>query len=226
MEKLRKEIEDCLVEELYSPLFEFCKTGTVPNIKSAPVVAQKLMSLLISLPNYGDEEDNYCSQEWSGDLKIDKDIGKIIKFYRKKRKLTQKKLGELIDKKEITIRKYESGVISPPTATMVNLGKALNININEFFNGMPKGGYMKIYVHKPTKIDAIQYTKESEEELKALLENDGAFEFTDEGFLYHGYDSSTPTIEYGDYVCFDKAHSSLGWFYMEQEEFERLYGDM
>lgn len=54
-------------------------------------------------------------------------IGENIKKYRHNRKLTQKQLGIEIDKKEITVRKYESGDITPSTTVIENIAKALGV---------------------------------------------------------------------------------------------------
>lgn len=59
-------------------------------------------------------------------------IGEKIKDYRKKAGLTQKQLAEKIDRKEITIRKYESGEREPRISVIEDICKALNIPIDEF----------------------------------------------------------------------------------------------
>ncbi len=50
-----------------------------------------------------------------------------IKKYRKKMNLTQKELGNKILKSEITIRKYESGFVNIPPATLFDLSFALDV---------------------------------------------------------------------------------------------------
>lgn len=59
-------------------------------------------------------------------------IGEKIKDYRKKAGLTQKQLAEKINRKEITIRKYESGEREPRISVIEDICKALNIPIDEF----------------------------------------------------------------------------------------------
>lgn len=54
-------------------------------------------------------------------------IGDNIKSFRKHKKLTQKKLGELINKKEITIRKYENGSILPPIDVLLKISDVIQI---------------------------------------------------------------------------------------------------
>lgn len=59
-------------------------------------------------------------------------IGKKIKKYRKEAGLTQKQLAEKIGRKEITIRKYESGEREPRISIINDICEALNIPIDEF----------------------------------------------------------------------------------------------
>ena len=54
-----------------------------------------------------------------------------IKKYRKLKGLTQKELGLIIDKKEITIRKYESGNISLSVEMLNKIATALGVTIND-----------------------------------------------------------------------------------------------
>lgn len=58
-------------------------------------------------------------------------LGNNIKKYRKEKNITQKDLGLAINRKEITIRKYESGDISPNIETLSRIALALGITINE-----------------------------------------------------------------------------------------------
>ncbi len=55
-------------------------------------------------------------------------IGENIKKYRKLRKMTQKKLGECIDRTEITIRNYESDRIKPPLDVLKKISEALEVH--------------------------------------------------------------------------------------------------
>lgn len=59
-------------------------------------------------------------------------IGEKIKKYRKEAGLTQKQLAEKINRKEITIRKYESGEREPRISIINDICEALNIPIDEF----------------------------------------------------------------------------------------------
>ena len=56
-------------------------------------------------------------------------IGDNIKKYRKEKKLTQKELGEMINRSTISIRKYESGSIKPSIDVLHSLTKALNVTV-------------------------------------------------------------------------------------------------
>ena len=61
-------------------------------------------------------------------------IGSRIKLYRKQLRMTQKELGELIGKKEITVRKYENGSIEIPLDVLDKVASALNISIIDIVN--------------------------------------------------------------------------------------------
>ena len=51
------------------------------------------------------------------------DTADIVKNKRDALGLTQKELGEILDKDRSTIAKYESGVIDPPGSIIIKLGK-------------------------------------------------------------------------------------------------------
>lgn len=50
-----------------------------------------------------------------------------IKKYRKKANLTQRQLAKLINKKEITVRRYEKGDITPPISVILDIAIALGV---------------------------------------------------------------------------------------------------
>lgn len=56
-----------------------------------------------------------------------------LKKYRNENKLTQKQLGELIHKKEITIRKYESGDTKVPFNVVIDICRIFNIRPFDLF---------------------------------------------------------------------------------------------
>ena len=53
--------------------------------------------------------------------------GEKIRAYRKKNKLTQKKLGELCGIAEPTIRRYELNMLNPKYETLTKIGAALHV---------------------------------------------------------------------------------------------------
>lgn len=63
-------------------------------------------------------------------------VGSKIKYYRKKKKLTQSALGELIGKKNNTISNYETGTISPEQDALFAISKALDISVDDLFPEM------------------------------------------------------------------------------------------
>lgn len=65
-------------------------------------------------------------------------IGENIKQLRKNKGLTQKKLGELIGVKAITIRKYESNEREPNLITLNKIAKALDVTINDIVRNEEK----------------------------------------------------------------------------------------
>lgn len=66
-----------------------------------------------------------------------------IKKYRKDKNLTQNQLAKLINKKEITIRRYEKGDITPPIPVILDIAIALDVSIEDILTGDPKITYEK-----------------------------------------------------------------------------------
>lgn len=64
---------------------------------------------------------------------IKKHVGSVVKKYRQKNKLTQFKLGEIIDINQRQIALIESGNSLPSLPTLVNLTNTFNCDISEFF---------------------------------------------------------------------------------------------
>lgn len=58
-------------------------------------------------------------------------IGENIKMYRNKKGLTQPELGKLIHKSESSIRKYESGNVTPSIDILNKLADELGVSIND-----------------------------------------------------------------------------------------------
>ncbi|MGN7117821.1 helix-turn-helix domain-containing protein [Lysinibacillus odysseyi] len=59
--------------------------------------------------------------------------GNKIKEFRKKKKLTQKQLGKLIDKSDNTISNYEKGLIALNQDVLFSLAEALDVKVDDFF---------------------------------------------------------------------------------------------
>ncbi|MBB6452020.1 transcriptional regulator with XRE-family HTH domain [Salirhabdus euzebyi] len=60
-------------------------------------------------------------------------VGNRIREERKKRKLTQKQLGEKIGVKHNTISSWESGVNAPEQNAIFQIAEALNIKVDDLF---------------------------------------------------------------------------------------------
>ncbi|AHN20283.1 DNA-binding protein [Lysinibacillus sphaericus] len=69
--------------------------------------------------------------------KIEKDlaifVGEKVKFFRKKKKMTQKELGAKISKSDNTISNYEKGLIAPSQDALFALAEALDIKVDDLF---------------------------------------------------------------------------------------------
>lgn len=69
----------------------------------------------------------------NGNLNLSKFVGNKIREYRKKKKMTQKQLGDLIGVKHNTVSDYENGKISPEQDSLFALSKALEVSVDDFF---------------------------------------------------------------------------------------------
>lgn len=58
------------------------------------------------------------------------DLGALIRSLRKERKITQKKLGELLDVTEGTISKYEANIMTPPFETLRSIASIFNVSMD------------------------------------------------------------------------------------------------
>lgn len=56
------------------------------------------------------------------------DLGALIRSLRKERKITQKKLGEMLDVTEGTISKYEANTMTPPFETLRSIASIFNVS--------------------------------------------------------------------------------------------------
>ena len=62
-------------------------------------------------------------------------IGKLIAESRRKKKMTQKDLAELLGVTDKSVSKWENGVCLPDVSLYMELCKVLDITLNEFFMG-------------------------------------------------------------------------------------------
>lgn len=60
-------------------------------------------------------------------------IGRNIKKYRKIKKLTQRELGELVNKSDNTISNYEKGKITPSQDALFALSEVLDVSVDDLF---------------------------------------------------------------------------------------------
>jgi transcriptional regulator with XRE-family HTH domain len=63
--------------------------------------------------------------------KINQEVGKKIRTFRKKRNMTVQNLADLIDKSKATVSKYETGEISIDLVTLYALADALKIHVEQ-----------------------------------------------------------------------------------------------
>lgn len=96
------------------------------------------------------------------------DIGNKIKSIRKEKKLTQKELGNLIGKSEISIRKYEA-TSNVPLDAIIDIAKALDIDvvglIPDINNNDPLNSLKRYLESKDLFIDDAEFLKEIEKNI-------------------------------------------------------------
>ena len=59
------------------------------------------------------------------------ELGKRISYFRKKKLLTQKELGERLDISDKTISKWEKGTVAPDITVLENLTKVLDVTFED-----------------------------------------------------------------------------------------------
>ena len=77
---------------------------------------------------------------------LGKKVAKNVKKYRKERGLTQKELGNLIGRSEVSVRKYEANDVNPDLDMIENIAEALDISVYKLFSyesGMTVGVSVK-----------------------------------------------------------------------------------
>lgn len=98
-------------------------------------------------------------------------IGDNIKTYRKQNKLTQKELGDLINKSTISIRKYEANDITPSISVLNDIASALNITINDLTNQNNHGLYGTVRSHQLRSSTITNNTTATEKNIKSIVYN-------------------------------------------------------
>lgn len=70
-----------------------------------------------------------------------------LKKVRKKKKITQRQLAEMLGKNQVTIARYETGDIIPPIKVIEEIAKALNISKWELLNehDSPYNDFINLY---------------------------------------------------------------------------------
>ena len=94
-----------------------------------------------------------------------------IKTYRKQNKLTQKELGDLINKSTISIRKYEANDITPSISVLNDIASALNITINDLTNQNNHGLYGTVRSHQLRSATITNNTTAIEKNIKSIVYN-------------------------------------------------------
>lgn len=72
------------------------------------------------------------------------EIGKTIKKYRQKRKLTQNELAELIGKTGSSVQKYESGVTEIPLSVLEKIAHVFKCHVLDLLDGDSANNWMDI----------------------------------------------------------------------------------
>ena len=62
-----------------------------------------------------------------------KDVGKYIKAIREEKKISQRKLAEMIGRGESTIGNYETGATDIPCSVILDMARVLGVGPEEFF---------------------------------------------------------------------------------------------
>lgn len=66
-------------------------------------------------------------------IELAKYVGQRIRYFRKKKGLTQRQLGEMIGKSNNTISNYETGIISPEQDALFAITRALDCTLDDLF---------------------------------------------------------------------------------------------
>ena len=83
------------------------------------------------------------------------DLGALIKNLRKERKITQKKLGEMLGVSEGTVSKYEANVSLPPFETMRSIASIFNVSMDTLC-GTEHQGTLSIHGLTETQTETLK----------------------------------------------------------------------
>ncbi len=109
-------------------------------------------------------------------------LGENIKKYRKEKGITQKELGLILGKKEITVRKYESENISLNIETINKIAEALDVTVNDLIginkikmkiNSTFEDAFSQFVTDKRYLLDVKEYDsiEEYNQDLESLYNN-------------------------------------------------------
>lgn len=160
-------------------------------------------------------------------------IGEKIRFYRKKKSLSQKKLGELARISETSIKKYESGDRNPKLEQIYKLATVLGVKVEDLVD-LPE---------EYLAVDSIEACMRKAEEVGRILGSDMEYTITKDetdgalGINIHFQLTKETTEEMiatvfkdaNDYDSFEKALISLLSFELHDkpiEERERIYTNL
>lgn len=96
---------------------------------------------------------------------MNKSIGKNIKRIREDRKISQKKLGEMIEKSESAIGNYETGATDIPCSVLLSIAGALECGPEELF-GVRRDDFNPI-------AELRVYTQEDRQAVAGILVKNG-----------------------------------------------------
>lgn len=89
-------------------------------------------------------------------------IGEAIKRFRITKKMSRKKLGDLIGKSQHSIKKYELGEVTPSLEVIEDISKALDIEKWDILRGLkegkPRGSYKEEAINNMID-DFIEFSK-------------------------------------------------------------------
>jgi transcriptional regulator with XRE-family HTH domain len=122
-----------------------------------------------------------ADQEWLAIQSSNGAIGSRIQELRRRKKLTQSELGEIIGVTASSIGQYEIGITKPKLDTLIKISRELSVNLEWLMTGdgecekntitsEDKGQFGKEVVDRLTKIieELIQKDREKDETIRSL----------------------------------------------------------